>query len=149
MEFKKILVPLDGSEFSLGALKPARTLACSLGAEIRLVTVEELPDQPAPSDWELTLGTFLDNKREESERYLNESAETLRRHGLNPSFSVLPLGPPAARILEEALHWKADLIVVCSHGRNGLARWVMGSTAERISRKAPCPVMIVHPQSED
>lgn len=142
--FKKILVPLDGSAEAEHALKPARSLAKAFQAELRLVTVEEMPDQPAPSEWELTLGTFLDKRREEVQQNLERLAETFRVEDLQVSTSVLPLGPPVMRILEEARESKVDLIVLFSHGRRGLSRVFMGSVAERLTRNAPCPVMIIH-----
>lgn len=144
--FQKILVPLDGSQESEQALKTARALAQAFRAELRLVTVEELPDQPAPSEWDLTIGRFLDKNREEVEQNLERLAQPLRVEDFKVSTAVLPLGPPALRILEETRECKADLIVLFSHGRSGLSRLIMGSVAERLTRNAPCPVLIVHRQ---
>lgn len=144
--FHKILVPLDGLAEAEQALKPARAMALAFHAELRLVTVEEMPEQPTPSEWDLTVGSFLDKKREEVQQNLNRLAETLRTEEIKVSTAVLPLGPPVLRILEEARESKADLVVLFSHGRRGLARVFMGSVAERLTRNAPCPVMIVHHQ---
>lgn len=147
-KFEKILVPLDGSEEAEEALKPARSLARAFEAELRLVTVEEMPDQPAPSEWDLTVGSFLDKKREEVQRNLDRAAQPLRLEDIKVSTAVLPLGPPVMRLLEEARECKADLIVLFSHGRSGLSRIFIGSVAERLTRNAPCPVMIVHRQEQ-
>lgn len=144
--FHKILVPLDGSPEAEQALRQARSLAKAFQAEIRLITVEEMPDQPAPSEWDLTLGSFLDKRREQVQQSLDELAQSLRLEDLKVSTAVIPLGPPVVRILEEARESKADLIVLFSHGRRGLSRVFMGSVAERLTRNAPCPVMIVHNQ---
>ena len=144
--FHKILVPLDGSQYAEEALQPARSLALAFKAEVRLVTVEEMPDQPMPGEWDLTMGDFLEKHRQKHLSYLNERAEELRGDGLTVTTEILPLGPPPARIAEEARDSKADLIILFSHGRSGLSRIFMGSVAERLTRSAPCPVMLVHHQ---
>ncbi len=144
--FHKILVPLDGSPEAERALEPARELARAFQAELRLVTVEEMPEEPVPSEWELTLGGFLERKRQQVLENLERLAATFRGHGHEVSTAVLPLGPPVTRIREEARQGQADLIVLFSHGRSGLSRFLLGSVAERLTRNAPCPVMIVHHQ---
>lgn len=144
--FKKILVPLDGSEEAEQALSPARTLARTFEAELRLVTVEEMHDQLAPSEWDLSMGDFLDRKRNEIQKNLDRLAQGLQPE-IHVTTAVLPLGPPVQRLLEEARECQADLIVLYSHGRGGIARIFIGSVAERLTRTAPCPVMIVHPQA--
>jgi universal stress protein A len=141
--FHKILVPLDGSKESEQALKPACSLARAFQAELRLVTVEELPNQPEPSEWDLTIGSFLDKIREQVQKNLDRVAQDLRAQELRVTTAILPLGPPSARILEETAESQADLIVLFSHGRSGLSRFLMGSVAERLTRNAPCPVLIV------
>lgn len=141
--FHKILVPLDGSLEAEQALQPALELARAFQAELHLISVEQLPDQPTPSEWELTLGRYMDTKRDETQAYLN--GLVARCNGLQVTTSVLPLGSPALRISQEACEEKADLIVLFSHGRSGLSRFFLGSVAERLARKSPCPVMLVHP----
>lgn len=144
--FHKILVPLDGSEESERALEPARELAQAFQAELRLVTVEEMPEEPVPSEWELTLGGFLDQNRQQVQFNLERLAQAWSGENFSVSTAVLPLGSPVTRIRQEARKCKADLIVLFSHGRSGLSRVLLGSVAERLTRNAPCPVMIVHHQ---
>ncbi|MBX3171205.1 MAG: universal stress protein [Candidatus Eremiobacteraeota bacterium] len=144
--FRKILVPLDGSEESERALEPARELARAFQAELRLVTVEEMPEEPVSGEWELTLGGFIERKRQETQENLNRLAETWRGESYSITTAVLPLGSPVTRIRAEARECKADLIVLFSHGRSGLSRVLLGSVAERLTRNAPCPVMIIHHQ---
>ena len=97
---------------------------------------------------DLTLGGFLDKRREQIQKNLDRLAEPLRLEQLKVSTNVLPLGPPVSRIIEEAKEFKADLIVLFSHGRRGLSRVFLGSVAERLTRHAPCPVMLIHNQEK-
>ncbi len=142
--FQKILVPLDGSDEAEQALRTARAVAVAFRAELRLVTVEEMPNEPTPGEWDLTVGSLMDKRRELVQQNLDRLAKSLSGDELKVSTAVLPLGPAAPRILEEARECKADLIVLFSHGRTGLSRIFLGSVAERLTRHAPCPVMIVH-----
>ena len=144
--YQKIMVPLDGSELAEYAIPPARAMALAFKASLHLTTVEEVPEQPAPSEWDLTVGDFLDKKRQEVQERLDKLAAPLRSEGIEVTTAILPLGPTVARLLEELQQQKADLIVLHSHGRSGLSRMIWGSVAERLTRQASCPVMIVHAQ---
>lgn len=137
--FFKILVPLDGSIFSEAALKSASFMARAFNAEIKLVTVEEVPLPIYPGE---TASQLLVETRGDEERYLAARAHELRQEGVNVTTRILPPGAPAQRILDEAQKERVDLIVIGSHGRSGLTRMLLGSVAERLAREAPCPVMI-------
>ena len=144
--YHKIMVPLDGSDLAEYAIPQARALALAFKASLHLTTVEEIPEQPAASEWDLTLGDFFDKKRQAIQERLDKLAHPLRSEGLEVTTSILPLGPPVTRLLEEIQQQKADLIVLHSHGRSGISRMIWGSVAERLTRQATCPVMIVHAQ---
>lgn len=141
--FFKIVVPLDGSSYSEAALKSASFMARAFNAELKLVTVEDvpLPIYPGEVDPEM-----LNEGRKDHEAYLNTRAHQLREEGCCVTIAVLPPGPPADRILEEVKRERADLIVMGSHGRTGLSRMLLGSVAEKLARQAPCPVMISRQQ---
>ena len=137
------MVALDGHPAALSALGPAQALASAFGAEIRLVSVE-WPRHPRKNEWNLTQAAFLDKKRQELEEYLDSWACKLREQGCEVSTNVLPLGPTATRLLDELEAWGAELLVLSTHGRSGVSRWLLGSTCEELNRRSRCSVMVVH-----
>lgn len=141
--FRKILVPLDGASDPVDTLEQAQALALAFQAELRLISVES-PVSPTGNEWKLSQSAYLDKKNCALGDYLERHAQVLRAAGCRVSTSVLPLGKPVTRVLDEAIRFKPDLIVLQSHGRVGLARMLMGSYAEGISRQSPCPVLLVH-----
>lgn len=141
--FKKILVPLDGGSDPVDTLDQAQALALAFQAELRLISVES-PVSPTGNEWKLSQSAYLDKKTCALEAYLERHAQVLRAAGCRVSTAVLPLGKPVTRVLDEATRFKPDLMVLQSHGRVGLARMLMGSYAEGISRQSPCPVLLVH-----
>ena len=76
---------------------------------------------------------------ESAERHLRDSLQRLHATG----DCLVTLGPAAGSIIEAAATLPAALVVVGTHGRTGLARWVLGSVAERVMRQAPCSVLVV------
>lgn len=142
--YHKILVPLDGSELAEKALAHAAAIArCGQG---KLILLRVIPPPDPFSAAEMTDQQASVEKerlaRGQAESYL----ETVRgRPELKElvQSTLVPSGNPAEEILDFALSEKADLLVISSHGRTGLGRFLLGSVAERVSRHSPCPVMIV------
>ena len=131
---RRIVVPVDLSEESLGVLDIATSLAKSHGAEILFVFVAfpELPDSAGLAIAEVDRAIRIEQKKFEQIRPTDPTVE--HRH-------VLLRGTPEEEILGFSEKVEADLIVLSTHGRGGLSRMLMGSVAEKIVRKAPCPVM--------
>jgi universal stress protein A len=134
-KLKKILVPVDFSVCSKKALQYAVPFAKQFGAELILLHVI----QPAPPILEMapvTVESIEDAKRE---------LEDLQRmiHGVVQSSTVLRDGQPHVEILEAAQELGSDLIILSTHGRSGLQRVLLGSTAEKVVRHAGCPVLVV------
>lgn len=123
---RTILVPLDGTPTADAALPHAVGLAARYHAELLLLTVCEASHAPHLSE-----RTRL--------RWEHVAELGKRCHAATHMLS----GNPAHEIVREAGATQADLIVMGTHGRAGLARWVKGSVAERVMRHAPCPVMVV------
>ena len=146
--FCKIMVPLDGSTLAEASLCPAKFMARAFNAEVKLISVEEMPAHLSDLEWRLPQQAILDQAKSQSEAYLQARAHELRSEGCTVTFEVLPLGSAAQRILEEVEANKHDLLILTSHGRTGLTRFMMGSVAERLARYARCPVMIVGRNSE-
>jgi nucleotide-binding universal stress UspA family protein len=149
--FNKILVATDFSEDSQRALTYAEELARKFSSEIVLLHV----DQPlAPVMVSPELGPALDmgamsriaeEQRVLAQRELDKTVTRIRDGGLKAR-SMLKVGSPFLEIITTAQSEGADLIVLGTHGRSGLAHVLLGSVAERVVQKSPCPVLTIrHP----
>jgi nucleotide-binding universal stress UspA family protein len=143
--YQRILVPIDGSVSSERALQEAIKLADGK-ARLRLVYVVE---DTYPLDAEgyafIDYAALQEAVRKTGERTLAQAAEKIRRSGMTTETALLdvPGERTAALIDGEALKWKADLIVIGTHGRSGLGRLLLGSVAEEVVRGASVPVLLV------
>jgi universal stress protein A len=145
IELHRILVPTDFSEHSAQALRYGVALAEKFDAELHLLNVcqDLLVYQPdavtaappvVPPLDELTAAARASLARLIKEHKL----EHLRVH------AEVCEGPPVEEIVDYATDHNIDLIVIATHGRGWLAHLLLGSVAEKVVRKAPCPVMAVH-----
>jgi nucleotide-binding universal stress UspA family protein len=146
IKLKKILYPTDFSESSLEALRYAVSLARDYKARLVLMHVVNeqifseglsLPRVTAPEALEKELAA-------EAERRLKGLIPAGERSGLDWEMVILH-GMPFLEIIRYAKDNEVDLIVIGTHGRSGLEHVIFGSTAERVVRKAPCPVLSVQP----
>lgn len=143
--FKKILVPLDGSRFAEGALPYAQMLAECGGGQIELVRIAVHPSSYVYVSDPATLASLYDSDRVHCEEYLQKVAARLQEAtSVKVSMAVLE-GPVADAILDHAEDTHADLIVMSTHGRSGMERWLLGSVAEKVVRGAKIPVMLIRP----
>jgi nucleotide-binding universal stress UspA family protein len=134
--FKQILVPVDFDQSSLKALDLAAELAKQNDGTVYVLHI-------VPVDMDVTgMPQYVDLiKRQENADRLKLIA-LAKEHLANVKCEILDeMGPPAAVIAEVAAKLPADLIVIVTHGRRGLARLVEGSIAEKVLRHAPCPVL--------
>ena len=141
----KILVPVDFSPHAERAFSYATALAHRLGAELTLVHVVEDPFATGAWGAEVyipNIGEFLQNLVAAAERQLTMLKDGAAATGVATKTAVIT-GRPAQSIVEHAASERCDLIVMGTHGRTGLSHAVMGSVAERVLRKAPCPVLTV------
>lgn len=143
----RILVPIDFSECSRKALRYAIALAKEHAASLTLLYV--VPKQYAAYDYggpdmpSLEAEMFVDG-----EKKLNEILETELK-GEVPAESLVRCGSPDDEILAIARDIPANLIVIATHGRTGLSHMLLGSVAEHVVRRAPCPVLVVREQEND
>ncbi len=139
----KVLVPLDFSDPSQQAIQYARRFAAPSQAELLLLYVIEPVAYPAE------LGVVINLDADLAERALGELQKLRQQHlGDYPSARCLVRsGVADAEIVNTARDEHADLIVIGTHGFSGLKHLLLGSTAERVVRDAPCPVLTVrhHP----
>jgi nucleotide-binding universal stress UspA family protein len=141
--FRRILLPSDFSGCSAEAARAARRLAEIFGA--RLVVLHVL-DEPAALDPMFRGEVPLELLRGRMEQYARESMEAFVADGFRGTENVetrIASGVPYREILREARETGADLIVIGTHGRTGVEHVIFGSTAEKVVRMAPCPVLTI------
>lgn len=144
---KKILVPLDGSKLAEKALPYAKALAQKF--EAKLILIRVLQTVLRPIVVMSSYGDMIDNVppafQDESEINLSKLylKTVLDKLHLPARIRVLEGFPEADTIIDFAGQESVDLIVMSTHGRSGISRWVYGSVAEKILQQAPCPVLLV------
>ncbi len=148
----RLVVPLDGSRRAESALPVAMAISRRLGTPILLLRVVDPADlmPPAVGIGEAIPFEIYDEAENELEqeasRYLDTMRQKLREQGLPLATDVL-VGPPASAI-EEATHL-GDVLVIASHERTGVMRWLLGSVAEKLTREDESPVILVPASSPD
>jgi nucleotide-binding universal stress UspA family protein len=148
--YSKIMVPLDGSELAECVLPHVETIANSVKVKhvvlVRVVNPIRLPASvPAIGDFGFREKDRLqleDHRRSNAERYLKELRNQLGIEGVTISHTIVE-GKVAESLVDYAVNNEVDLIVIASHGRSGVSRWVMGSVAEKMVRSACVPVLMV------
>ena len=149
--YKNILVPLDGSELAETALADAIELAKLNQAKVILFQVVDQPDQVLypNTGHPIYLDQQWANQRIETLKYLNEVRQRLANGSVTVEAAV-EMGLVAEKIIDYARRHEIDLIVMATHGRSGLSRWVYGSVADKVLRGAEAPVLLVrvHPEKE-
>jgi nucleotide-binding universal stress UspA family protein len=141
----RILVPVDGSEYSTRALDFAVTLAAETKADLVILNVVDLARVAVLSGGEAQLiPGCLEEVRAEGQSIVQDACARVRAP-VHASACVVT-GSPVDQIEEVAGEMKPSFIVMGTHGRSGLGRALMGSVAEGVVRRAPVPVMIVPPQ---
>ena len=146
----KLLVPTDFSEDSEQAARYAVELAKRFQAEIHCIHVVDIPaDLLSTSDYYMTGPSegFLDQIREESKKNLEAFAKK-NLEGTQVRTAFLE-GSPFVEIIRYARNQEIDLVVIATHGRTGLRHVLFGSVAEKVVRKAPCPVLVVKREEHD
>lgn len=137
--YTNILIPLDGSEFAERALRPAIDLAQAADAKIHLFTVLDGHLESAFKD----IGTAEHLEPCDAARaHLSGQAAEVADHGVSTTSAILTARNAAEAIVREADAVGADLIVMTTHGRSGLRRWLIGSVAEKVLRGSPVPVLL-------
>ena len=140
--YKKIVVPLDGSELAKKALAEAEKVATCFGSEIVLFQV--VPFMPIYGSPELVTPLIIDEKQKElAERYIINLVEDLKKRDLKVSGVVRTGQQVAMEIIDFAKEVGADLITMSTHGRSGITRWLLGSIALKVLARAETPVLLV------
>jgi len=150
LAIKTILVPTDFSEASESALNYAKALAEAFGSSIHLVHVMEdlLAHAWAAEVYVASMPSLREEIEKEATSRLGAMMTDEERQRLRVTTAVVA-GNPFLEIIRYARANDADLIVLGSHGRGPIAHMLLGSVAEKIVRKAPCPVLTVRPAQHE
>jgi len=147
--YKKILVPLDGSELSEQALNHVKEIIpVPATTEIVLLRVVDplATSYAGGTDAAIEVAVKIQERAEaEAAAYLKRLEGELKELGI-PVKTVLTIGIPADVILDYARQNGVDLIIMSTHGRSGISRWLFGSVAEKIIRHSQVPVLISPPR---
>ena len=144
--YQRILVPVDGSSTSNRGLAEAIRLAALTGGRLRLVhVIDELSFALAMDAYSGYAGDWLKELRAEGARLLEASRAQAAAQGVTVDTVLCDSfkGTVNDQVIAQAVASQAELIVLGTHGRRGLGRWVMGSSAEHILRMSPVPVLLV------
>lgn len=143
--YKRILVPVDGSRTSTLGLQEAIRLAKSCKAKLRLIHVVD--ESVALQDSNYAFGTedILGILKKNGEQSLKRARDRVGKYGIKAESSLIEsfTGRVADIIVSDAKKWRADLIVMGTHGRRGFSHMVLGSDAELVIRSTPVPVLLV------
>jgi len=144
--YKKILVPLDGSELAECALSHVRAIAtgCRVPEVVLLGVVEPISQPVYAAFGDEQVRDIQKATQAYANDYLLKVAGGLKEDGIVVQ-TVVVSGRPAEGILDYASNNQADLIIMSTHGRSGVSRWVLGSVAEKVVRRSVAPVLIISP----
>jgi nucleotide-binding universal stress UspA family protein len=134
----RLLLAIDGSRYSEAATEAVITQYPAQETEVKVLNVVDLPLPIPTSDAE----GFRKVSLKHGQELVQQAEKVLSKAGYKTQTAVEE-GDPNSKIIDQAKKWKADLIVMGSHGRKGLNRFLVGSVAQTVSRHASCSVEIV------
>jgi nucleotide-binding universal stress UspA family protein len=149
--FDSVIVPLDGSELGESVLTTAVEWARPMGAEVVLAGAYELPTTAyyraeGASGGEAFIPSYEElvaAMSRETREYLDRKVNELRAQGFARVRAAILAGPAAEQIIDLARNTRGSLIAMCSHGRSGVSRWMLGSVTDKVVHHAENPVLIL------
>lgn len=148
--YRHILVPLDGSALAEQVLPHVHALAANEGTT-KITLLRAVPPIFTTSvDYSGMLATTTEaitQMEQEALDYLQHVAKQFESEGYEVHTEISSL-PPAEAIIEYAENHNVDLIVIATHGRSGLSRWVFGSVTQKVVQVAPTPVLVIRPRHD-
>ena len=145
MSYRRVLVPVDGSDTSIKGLDEAARLARATGARLRLLHVVDGSIAFQAADSGAGVDRLLETLNRSGKQILTTAAERASRARVRADTALVESlkGRVASVIVDQAKHWRADAIVMGTHGRRGVNRLLLGSDAERVVRESSVPVLLV------
>jgi nucleotide-binding universal stress UspA family protein len=144
-DWKKICCPIDFSDASRAAMGVAADLARRFGGSLTLLHAYPVPGFTFPDGSVVASSRMLQELADQAAKHLGEWRREAEGLGAPSVTATTAIGEPAAEIVGYAKEHAIDLLVLGTHGRSGLEHALMGSVAERVVRRARCPVLTVHP----
>ena len=143
--YQRILVPVDGSHTSTLGLQEAIRIAIDQRARLKLISVIDGFIIAQNFEGLIIADDMIDALRESGKKAINNALALVKKHDLKAEATTFEtVGDRVAEVIvREAKKWKADLIVMGTHGRRGFNRLVLGSDAESVLRHSPVPVLMV------
>jgi nucleotide-binding universal stress UspA family protein len=145
--YKRILVAIDGSANAAHALEHAAALARGLSASLRLIHVVDMGLMPYGPELGIDIDALLEARYAAAEKVLADARDSVQAPGIEVETKLVDTALPtvhvATTITEAAASWPADLVVLGTHGRRGVERWLLGSVAEGVARRSTVPVLLV------
>jgi nucleotide-binding universal stress UspA family protein len=144
--YKKILVPLDGSDLAECALEHVKAIAlgCNVPEVVLFRVVEPIyTGADAMSYGAVMYADLINQVEKEAQEYITDVTEKFKRNTGIEAQSVLAHGNAADEILEYSKKNKVDLIIMTTHGRSGISRWLFGNVADKVSHHSTVPVLII------
>jgi len=142
--FEDVLVPTDGSEGAMAAVGPALDVASTYGARVHALSVVDTVGM----GFDVRSATMIDALEEAAQAAVDAVADRAKRASVSSVDTAIVQGTPADAIRSYVDDHDVDLVVMGTHGRTGLRRYLLGSVAERTIRTSSVPVMTVR-QSDD
>jgi nucleotide-binding universal stress UspA family protein len=148
--YARILVPVDGSETAKRGLEEAIRLSKALGSALRLVHVVDDSALAMNPEAGIAAAPLVEDFAENGREILEEARVQASKQGAQVEVALHEnfTGRVANVIVEEAKTWRADLIVMGTHGRRGIRHAVLGSDAEAVVRASVCPVLLVRERGQ-
>jgi nucleotide-binding universal stress UspA family protein len=144
--FKTIIVPLDGSELAEGVLPAVADLGKNLGIEVTLFRAYHIPYNAYAGNeglYAVDYDALISGVRDEANEYLEKKAAEVKKLGVEKVSCVSKEGFAGDEIIKLANATPGDLIAMCTHGRSGVKRWVLGSVTETVVRHTNDPVLVI------
>jgi nucleotide-binding universal stress UspA family protein len=145
--YRRIMVPLDGSKLAECVLPHTETLAKLSKASIELVHVIEPLELPTRGGIALSIDDIKQiesHTQNDTESYLHGIVERLKLAGIKARSKIL-IGKAADSLVDYIHKSNFDLLIMATHGRSGISRWIWGSVAEKILHSSSIPVLLVRP----
>jgi nucleotide-binding universal stress UspA family protein len=145
MVYKRILVPVDGSSTSMAGLNEAVRLAKNQGAKLKLLHIVDELMIFGSSEAGFDIEPVIESMKRGGKRVLDRAAKLAAARGIRPETELWENATSrvADVLVARAKRWRADLIVMGTHGRRGVNRMLLGSDADLVVRNSPVPVLLV------
>jgi nucleotide-binding universal stress UspA family protein len=143
--YRRICVAVDGSAAAGHALHEALRMCEGGSVDLLLISVVEVLMNASEG---INVESVYDSWRDSAQSALDAAAATVRSAGIEPELALVDTDGRrvAGTIVDEAQRWRADVIVIGTHGRSGFVRLMLGSVADQVIRSSPVPVLVVRGQ---